>query len=167
MFCFLQAQPVKRARNWGDSFGERWQKTIPCPRGNKQSGPLPLSGWPGPRSHHTAPRGLMAPENFPATLRLIANRPTSLAYGNNGGADSNEPACHAGDLVWIPVRKIPGEGNGNPLQNYCLENPMDRGAWQATVHRTARVGHDSANKPPPHPRSQARHWPSTFHILTH
>ena len=30
-----------------------------------------------------------------------------------------------------------GEGNGNPLQNSCLENPMDRGAWQATVHRVA------------------------------
>ena len=35
--------------------------------------------------------------------------------------------------------------NGNPLQ-YCLENPMDRGAWQATVHGVARVGHDSATK---------------------
>ena len=32
------------------------------------------------------------------------------------------------------VRKIPGEGNGNPLQYSCLENPTDRGAWQATVH---------------------------------
>ena len=35
-----------------------------------------------------------------------------------------------------------GEGNGNPLQYSCLENPMDSGAWQATVHRVARVGHD-------------------------
>ena len=35
-----------------------------------------------------------------------------------------------------------GEGNGNPLQYSCLENPMDRGAWQATVHGVARVGHD-------------------------
>ena len=30
--------------------------------------------------------------------------------------------------------RSPGEGNSNPLQNYCLENPMDRGGWQATVH---------------------------------
>ena len=36
-----------------------------------------------------------------------------------------------------------GEGNGNPLQYSGLENPMDRGAWWATVHRLQRVGHDS------------------------
>ena len=35
-----------------------------------------------------------------------------------------------------------GEGNGNPLQYSCLEKPMDRGAWQATAHGIARVGHD-------------------------
>ena len=43
----------------------------------------------------------------------------------------------------------PGEGNGNPLQYSCLENPMDRGAWQAIVHWVVRVGHDLATKPPP------------------
>ena len=36
------------------------------------------------------------------------------------------------------VGKIPGRGNGNPLQYSCLENPMDRGAWWATVHRLAK-----------------------------
>ena len=35
-----------------------------------------------------------------------------------------------------------GEGNGNPLQYSCLENPMDRGAWWAAVHAVARLGHD-------------------------
>ena len=40
-----------------------------------------------------------------------------------------------------------GEGNGNPLQYSCLENPMDRGAWQATVHGVARVRHDLVTKP--------------------
>ena len=44
-----------------------------------------------------------------------------------------------------------GEGNGNPLQCFCLENPMDRGPWQVTVHGVARVGHDLATKPPPPP----------------
>ena len=39
------------------------------------------------------------------------------------------------------------EGNDNPLQYSCLENPMDRGAWQATVHGVTRVGHDLATKP--------------------
>ena len=50
-----------------------------------------------------------------------------------------------GDLGSVPgLGSSPGEGNGNPLQYSCLENPMDRGAWQATVHGTARVGHDLA-----------------------
>ena len=41
----------------------------------------------------------------------------------------------------------PGERNGNPLQYFCLENPMDRKAWQATVHGfSKRVGHDLATK---------------------
>ena len=44
---------------------------------------------------------------------------------------------------------ISGEGNGNPLQYSCLENPVDRGAWQATVHGVARIGHDLVTKPPP------------------
>ena len=45
------------------------------------------------------------------------------------------------------VGKIPGEGNGNPLQYSCLENPMDRGAWWATVHGVTRVRHNLATKP--------------------
>ena len=54
-----------------------------------------------------------------------------------------ESACSAGDPGSIPrLGKSPGEGNGNPLQYSCLENPLDRGAWQATVHGVARVGHD-------------------------
>ena len=40
----------------------------------------------------------------------------------------------------------PGEGNGNPLQCSCLENPMDRGAWQATVHGVTRVGYNLVTK---------------------
>ena len=45
--------------------------------------------------------------------------------------------------------RSPGEGNGNPLQYSCLEDPVDRGAWQATIHGVARVGHDFATKPLP------------------
>ena len=41
-----------------------------------------------------------------------------------------------GDVVSIPgLRRSPGEGHGTPLECSCLENPMDRGAWKATVHR--------------------------------
>ena len=61
-----------------------------------------------------------------------------------------ESACNAGDPGSIPALERPsGEGNGNPFQYSHLENPMDRGAWQATVHGIARVGHDLATKPLP------------------
>ena len=48
------------------------------------------------------------------------------------------PACSGGDSGSIPGSgRSPGEGHGNPLQYPCLENPVDRGAWRATVHRVA------------------------------
>ena len=47
-------------------------------------------------------------------------------------------SCSAGDLRSNPgLGRPPGEGNGNPFQYSCLENPMDRGAWRATVHGVA------------------------------
>ena len=49
----------------------------------------------------------------------------------------------------IMVNTRPGEGNGNPLQYSCLENPMYRGAWRSTVHGVMRVGHDLVTVPPP------------------
>ena len=49
-----------------------------------------------------------------------------------GSLDGKEPACNASDPGSIPgLGRSPGEGNGYPLQYSCLENPMDRGAWQA------------------------------------
>ena len=60
-----------------------------------------------------------------------------------------ESACNAEDLGSIPGSgRSPGEGNGNPFQYSWLQNPMDRGAWKATVHEFPRVGHDLATKPP-------------------
>ena len=59
---------------------------------------------------------------------------------------SKESACIAGDLGLIPgLGRFLGEGNGNPLQYSCLENPMDRRSWEATVRGIARVGHDLVN----------------------
>ena len=53
------------------------------------------------------------------------------------------PPTNAGDPGLIPGSgRSPGGGHGNSLQYSCLENPMDRGVWQATVHRGHRVGHD-------------------------
>ena len=55
------------------------------------------------------------------------------------GSDDEESACNVGDLDSVPgLGSYPGEGNGNPLQYSCLENPMDIGAWQATVHGITR-----------------------------
>ena len=55
--------------------------------------------------------------------------------GFPGGSGSKESACNAGDLGSIPgLGRSPGGGHGNPLQYSCLENPMDREAWWATVY---------------------------------
>ena len=73
-----------------------------------------------------------------------------LAQGFPCSSVGKESACNAGDPGSIPGSgRNPGEGNGNPLRYSCLENPMNRGAWQATVHGVARVGHNLATKPPP------------------
>ena len=62
---------------------------------------------------------------------------------------SKESACRAGDPGLSPGSGgSPGEGNGNPLQYSCLENPMYRGAWKATVLGVIRVGHDLATNTP-------------------
>ena len=59
-------------------------------------------------------------------------------WGFPGGLVVKNPPANAGDLGLIPgLERSPGEGNGNPLQYSCLGNPMDKGAWQATVHGLA------------------------------
>ena len=63
--------------------------------------------------------------------------------GFPGGLDSKESACNEEDPDSIPESgRSPGEGNGNPLQDSCLENSMDKGAWMARVHGLLRVRHD-------------------------
>ena len=59
-------------------------------------------------------------------------------YGLPCGSDSKGSACNSGDLGSISGWKENQKENGHPLQYSCLENPMDRGAWQATVHRVAK-----------------------------
>ena len=58
--------------------------------------------------------------------------------GFPGGSDGKESAWNAADLISIPGLGRSGEGNGNPLQYSCLENPMDGGAWKAAVHGVAK-----------------------------
>ena len=63
----------------------------------------------------------------------------TIKKGFPGGSEVKASACNAGDVGLIPGSgRSPGEGNGNPLQYSCLENPMDGGAWWATVHRVAK-----------------------------
>ena len=63
----------------------------------------------------------------------------NLWLGIPGGSDGKESLYNAGDPGSIPgLGRSPGEGNGNPRQYSCLENPMDRGAWQGTVHGVAK-----------------------------
>ena len=65
------------------------------------------------------------------------------SMGFPGGSEVKASACSVGDSGSIPeLGRSPGEGNGNPLQYSCLENPMDGGIWWATVHGSQRVGHD-------------------------
>jgi len=70
------------------------------------------------------------------TMQLL--KPTNFV-GFPSGSVVKESTCNAGDtgLISGPGRS-PGGGHGNPLQYSCLENPMQKGAWQATVHRVTK-----------------------------
>ena len=69
---------------------------------------------------------------------MLVARVTIYSILFPGGSDGKTSACNAGDLSSIPgLGRFPGGGKGNPLQHSCLENSMDKGAWQATVHGVA------------------------------
>ena len=60
-----------------------------------------------------------------------------------GSSVDKEYACNSGDPSSIPGSgRYSGEGHGYPLQYSCLENPVDREAWWATIHGVTRVGHN-------------------------
>ena len=64
---------------------------------------------------------------------------TSASLGFPGGSEGKASACNARDLGSIPgLGRSPGEGNGNPLQYSCLENPCGQRSWWATVHRVSK-----------------------------
>ena len=71
--------------------------------------------------------------------RLSSSSNSQCSWDFPGGSDGKESACKVGNLGLIPgLGRSPGEENGYPLQNSCLENSMDGGAWQATVHGVAK-----------------------------
>ena len=75
-------------------------------------------------------------QNYWDFVSVITKLHLSIEFqGFPGGSVDKESACNAGDLGLISESgRSPGEGNGNQLQYSCLGNPMDRGAWWATVH---------------------------------
>ena len=78
--------------------------------------------------------------SVPESQKTEATLHTHYLYlGFPGGSDGKEIACNMGDLGSIPgLGRSPGEGCGNLLQYCCLENPMDKGVWQATFHGVAK-----------------------------
>ena len=79
----------------------------------------------------------------------------SLLCGNPGPSSlvvqlvKNLPAKQETQVQFLGREDSPGAGNGNQFQYSCLENPLDRGVWQATVHEVTRVGHNLETKLPP------------------
>ena len=88
------------------------------------------------------PAGLTHPSSSPAPRENEDSSPSHFQtevgrgwQGFPGGSDGKESTCNTKDLSSIPGSgRPPGGGHGSPLQYSCLENPMDRGAWCATVH---------------------------------
>ena len=65
----------------------------------------------------------------------MSNNSRDSPWGFPGGSNGKESACSAGDLGSTPgSERSPGEGNGYSVQYSCLDNPVDREAWQATDH---------------------------------
>ena len=108
---------------------------------NSDVGPGINSVWQHVESSGGAYRSSMKPILKPACPGRVSEASESEEVfdvgqrGFPGGSDGKESVCNARDLGSVlKLGKSLGEGNGYPLQSSCLENPMDRGAWQATVH---------------------------------
>ena len=101
-----------------------------APSGGSRGKPISLL-LPASKGHlHSLACGLFDARDF---ITLTSE------LGNPGGSDGKMSTCNVGDLGSVPgLGRSPGGGHGNPAQYSCLENPMDRGAWQAAVHRVAQ-----------------------------
>ena len=88
----------------------------------------------GPAYFHWAQRGLLGVASS-SSQQQIDWCPTNDRVASQVALVVKNPPPNAGDPHLVPgLGKSPGGGHGNPLQYSCLENPMDRGAWWATVH---------------------------------
>ena len=90
--------------------------------------------WPPFRSlveSGVCPEGEPSPSSELKMERACLQSPPGAARFNYGSGFARDPGSIPG------LERSPGGGHGNPLQYSCLENPMDRGAWRATVHRVS------------------------------
>ena len=129
------------------------------------SGPAPACSpsFPLPRWPRTAPARIL----FCSMYSLCMCDPQASRW-----LSGKKSTCQAGDAGSIPVPgRPPGGGHGNPLQDSCLKNPMDRGAWRATVHgvaesdTTEQVRSSPCNPSPPAPPPALPltcHWKTPF-----
>ena len=91
-------------------------------------------GWEDPLEKGKATHSSILAWRIPWTIQSMGFPHSSVG---------KESSCSAGDAGLIPGSgRVPGGGHGNPLQYSCLENPKDRGAWQATFHGVSRIGYD-------------------------
>ena len=100
---------------------------------------LPSWGSLPPHPHSTPPGHHRAPSSAPGAVPQIPASYLFYTWASPVNSGGKESACNAGDRGSIPVLgRSPGGAHGNPLQYSCLENPMNRGAWWATVHGVAK-----------------------------
>ena len=124
--CFLTSYSLKFPSLPILGLGKMWERNswFSGETTNFQKEAFPAS----PRSSRRAPRGADVLQGKPLDLASNCHLPALLGFP--GGSDVKASACNAGDLGSIPGSgRAPGEGNGNPLQYSCLENPMEGGAW--------------------------------------
>ena len=114
-----------------NSLGKAGPRREPLPRGEDLSFPEENELWIGASLSCSLDFWLRGPARQGGSF----NVPLGSQGGFPGGSAGKNPAANGGDSGSIPGSgRSPGEGNGNSLQDSCLENPMDRGVQEATVH---------------------------------
>ena len=132
-------------RPWGDLLMAMFLCAVPFQEPRGRWGSIVQRPWIRPVSLWTFTRD-GAVDNHSHIFKCKENM---CLIGLPSWLSSEESTCDTGNVSSIPGSgQSPGEGNSNALQYACLGNPMDRGAWWATVYRVTRVGRDLVTKPP-------------------
>ena len=134
--AILVAQLVKNPPAMGETWVQPlgWEDRLEMEMATHSS----ILAWRIPQTEE--PSGLMSIWSHRvghkwSDFRLKSSSGNSIWWGFPYSSVGKESVCNARDLGSIPgSRRSPGDGNGNPLQYSCVENPMDRGAWQAKIH---------------------------------